>query len=66
MCECNKELFTKEEYNAIISNDYEFCQGYYKNLNQNLIEYWQIHKQCCNRNNLEIKCETKECLEYVR
>ena len=37
MCKCNIDLFTKEEYNNIITNDYEFCQGYYKNLNQNLM-----------------------------
>ena len=66
MCKCNIDLFTKEEYNTIISNDYEFCQGYYKDLKQNLIEYWQIHKQCCDRNSLEKECQTKECLNYVR
>ena len=38
MCKCNADLFTKEEYNTIITNDYEFCQGYYKDLKQNLIE----------------------------
>ena len=41
MCECNKELFTKEEYNNIITNDNEFYQGYYKNLNK---IFFQMYK----------------------
>lgn len=65
MCLCNMKDFTSEERNILYANDYVFCQGFYNSLAENLKEYWLLHKQCCDRNNYEDKCEDKQCKKYI-
>lgn len=65
MCLIKLEDFTQIEQDDITANDYVFCQGYYNNLQENLKEYWLIHKIACDRNGLKKQCVTHECLKYL-
>ena len=66
MCKCDFKDYTKEEYGIIIGNDYVYCQGYYDDVDEILKEYWQTHKQCCDRNGFEKECVHKKCLKYLK
>lgn len=65
MCLVKLEQYTEEERLQIAANDYVFCQGFYKDMQENIKEYWNLHKIACDRNELRIQCVTHECLRFL-